>query len=59
MNDTYLLLTGIAVFSLMLIGVVLTAIEYKHLEKNSRSANFEIADSYSSAQKTDTGPESQ
>jgi hypothetical protein len=59
MNDTYLLLTGIAVFSLMLIGVVLTHIEYKQLERNSSSSNPEKADSYSKAQKTGTGSESQ
>ena len=32
MSDALLLLTGITVFSLMLIGVVLTAMEYKQLE---------------------------
>lgn len=57
MNDTYLLLTGIVVFSLMLIGVVLTAVEYKQLEKNSRSSGIEKAEtSTSKAQRNGSGP---
>lgn len=39
MSDPVLLFTGIAVFSLMLIGVVLTALEYHQLQKKSSLSN--------------------
>lgn len=59
MSDTLLLLTGIAVFSLMLIGVVLTAIEYKQLERRSRlSSRDKSVSSTSNTQKTGTMSES-
>ena len=59
MSDSLLLLTGIAVFSLMLIGVVLTAMEYKQLERNSGSSDRNKSDSSTSkAHRTGTGPES-
>jgi hypothetical protein len=58
MSDSLLLLTGIAVFSLMLIGVFLTAMEYKRLEKNSRLSNSDNSHSSTSrAQKTGAGSE--
>jgi len=41
MSDSVLLLTGIAVFSLMLIGVVLTALEFKQMQKKNLSSNRE------------------
>lgn len=43
MSDSYLLLTGIVVFGLMLIGVVLTAMEFKELKNRSRSAERDNA----------------
>ena len=43
MSDSVLLLTGIAVFSLMAIGVVLTALEYYELQK--KSEDHGLADS--------------
>lgn len=59
MSDALLLLTGIAVFSLMLIGVVLTAIEYKQLERRSRlSSRDKSVSSTSNTQKTGTMSES-
>jgi hypothetical protein len=39
MSDSVLLLTGIAVFSLMLVGVVLTVLEFKQLRKQSLPSN--------------------
>jgi hypothetical protein len=36
MNDTALLITGVAVFCLMLIGMVLTALEFNQLNAGSR-----------------------
>lgn len=45
MSDTYLLITGIGVFGLMLIGVVLTALEYRQLEKNDKASKSENHDS--------------
>jgi hypothetical protein len=41
MSDTFLLLTGTAVFSLMLIGVVLTVLEFNQMQKNGDSTNRE------------------
>lgn len=59
MSDTLLLLTGIAVFSLMLIGVILTAMEYKQLERRSRlSSRDKSVSSTSNTQKTGTMSES-
>lgn len=45
MNDSVLLLTGIAVFSLMLIGIALTVLEFKQLRKKEHSSNREKSDS--------------
>ena len=44
MSDAVMLLTGLAVFSLMLIGVVLTAVEFGQVQRNSDSTPHEQAD---------------
>ena len=40
MSDTYLLLFGILVFSLLLVGVVLTGFEYKRLQKEQTEDDY-------------------
>lgn len=59
MNDTYLLLIGIAVFSLMLIGVVLTVMEFKQVDRDGGSSGVKkAAASTSGAQRVGSDPES-
>lgn len=40
MSDTYLLLLGILVFSLLAIGVVLTGMEFKRLQKEQTDDDY-------------------
>ena len=42
MSDGYLLFVGILVFSLMTIGVVLTSMEFKRLEKEQADSNMDV-----------------
>jgi hypothetical protein len=40
MSDTYLLFLGILVFSLLVVGVVLTGMEYKTIEKEQTDDDY-------------------
>ena len=44
MSNTVLLMTGIVVFGLMLIGVVLTAMEFSQVQRTKSSTPHEQAD---------------
>jgi hypothetical protein len=39
MNDTILLLTGLGVFSLMLIGVLFTVVEFRRISRRDKRRN--------------------
>ena len=39
MNDTILLFTGIGVFGLMLVAVILTVVEFAHIDKRCKQTS--------------------